>query len=93
MEGCPMNVLTPQFAPATTQALDALIRSAASYKAMVLLWQGRIARRQTAPWGEAYCRQCEEFWTGELARTLTLIIEGTEADILAHAPATQAVQP
>jgi hypothetical protein len=88
-----MNVLTPQFAPATTQALDALIRSAASYKAMVLLWQRRIARGQTAPWGERYCRQCEDFWTGELARTLTLIIEGTEADFLAHAPATQEAQP
>jgi hypothetical protein len=60
---------------------------------MVLLWQGRIARGQTAPWGERYCRQCEEFWTGELARTLRLIIEGTEADIMAHTPATQAVQP
>lgn len=88
-----MNALTPQLAPATTQALDALIRSAASYKAMVLLWQGRIARRQTAPWGEAYCRQCEDFWTGELARALTLIIGGTEDEILAHTPATQAVQP
>jgi hypothetical protein len=88
-----MNAPMPQFAPATTQALDALIRSAASHKAMVLLWQRRIARRQTAPWGEAYCRQCEDFWTGELARTLRLIIEGTETDILAHAPATQKVQP
>ena len=88
-----MNAITPQFAPGTTQALDTLIRSAASHKAMVLLWQGRIARRQTAPWGERYCRQCEDFWTGELARTLRLIIEGTEADILAHTPATQAVQP
>jgi hypothetical protein len=88
-----MNAPMPQFAPATTQALDALIRSAASYKAMVLLWQGRIARRQTAPWGEAHCRQCEAFWQGELARALTLIIEGTEADILAHTPATQEAQP
>jgi hypothetical protein len=88
-----MNALTPQFAPATTQALDALIRRAASHKAMVLLWQGRIARRQTAPWGEAYCRQCEAFWQGELVRALTLIIGGTEADILAHAPATQKAQP
>ncbi len=87
-----MNAITPQFARATTQALDALIRSAASYKAMVLLWHGRIARRQTAPWGEAYCRECEDFWTGELARTLTLIIGGTEADIMAHAPATQEAQ-
>jgi hypothetical protein len=88
-----MNAITPQFAPATTQALDALIRSAASYKAMALLWQGRIASRQSGAWGEAYCRQCEAFWTGELARTLTLIIEGTEADILAHTPATQQAQP
>jgi len=88
-----MNAITPQFAPATTQALDALIRSAASYKAMVLLWQGRIARRQTSPWGEAHCRQCEAFWQGELVRALTLIIEGTEADILTHTPATQAAQP
>ncbi len=88
-----MNAITQQFAPATTQALDALIRSAASYKATVLLWQGHIARRQTAPWGEAYCRQCEAFWQGELVRALTLIIGGTEADILAHTPATQAVQP
>jgi hypothetical protein len=88
-----MNAPMPQFAPATTQALDALIRSAASCKAMVLLWQGRIARRQTAPWGEAYCRQCEAFWQGELVRALTLIIGGTEADLLAHTPATQAVQP
>jgi hypothetical protein len=88
-----MNALTPQFPPASTQALDTLIRSAISYKAMALLWQGRIARRQTAPWGEAHCRKCEAFWQGELARTLTLIIEGTEADILAHTPATQAVQP
>jgi hypothetical protein len=88
-----MNAPMPQFAPATTQALDALIRSAASYKAMVLLWQGRIARRQTSPWGEAHCRECEDFWTGELARTLRLIIEGTEADILAHTPATVEVQP
>ena len=88
-----MNAPMPRFAPATTQALDALIRSAISYKAMALLWQGRIARRQTSPWGDAHCRQCEDFWTGELARTLMLIIEGTEADILAHAPATQAVQP
>ena len=88
-----MNAITPQFAPATTQALDTLIRSAASYKAMVLLWQGRIARRQTAPWGEAHCRECEAFWQGELVRTLTLIIGGTEAEILAHTPATQAVQP
>jgi hypothetical protein len=88
-----MNALMPQFAPATTQALDALIRSAASYKAMALLWQGRIARRQTSPWGEAYCRQCEAFWTGELVRAVTLIIGGTEADILAHTPATQEAQP
>jgi hypothetical protein len=88
-----MNAITPQFAPATTQALDALIRSAASHKAMVLLWQGRIARRQTAPWGEAYCRQCEAFWQGELVRVLTLIIGGTEADLLAHVPATQEAQP
>ena len=88
-----MNAITPQFAPATTQALDALIRSAASHKAMVLLWQGRIARRQTAPWGEVYCCRCQDFWTGELARTLRLIIEGTEADILAHEAATRAVQP
>ncbi len=88
-----MNAITPQFAPATTQALDALIRSAASQKAMVLLWQGRITRRQTAPWGEAYCRQCEAFWQGELVRALTLIIGGTEADILAHTPATQEAQP
>jgi hypothetical protein len=88
-----MYAPTPQFAPATTQALDALIRSAASYKAMVLLWQGRIARRQTAPWGEAYCRECEAFWQGELVRALTLIIGGTEAEILAHTPAMQAVQP
>jgi len=87
-----MNAITPQFAPATTQALDTLIRSAISYKATALLWQGRIARRQTAPWGEAYCRQCKDFWTGQLARTLTLIIEGTEAEILAHAPATQEAQ-
>jgi hypothetical protein len=88
-----MNAITPQFAPATTQALDALIRSAASYKAMVLLWQGRIARRQTAPWGEGYCRECQAFWQGELVRALTLIIGGTEADILAYAPATQQAQP
>jgi hypothetical protein len=88
-----MNAITPQFAPATTQALDALIRSAASYKAMVLLWQGRIARRQTSPWGEAHCRECQAFWQGELVRALTLIIEGTEADLLAHTPATQTVQP
>ena len=88
-----MIAITPQFAPATTQALDALIRSAASHKAMVLLWQGRIARRQTAPWGEAYCRECEAFWQGELVRALTLIIGGTEADILAHTPATQQAQP
>jgi hypothetical protein len=88
-----MNAITPQFAPATTQALDALIRSAASHKAMVLLWQGRIARRQTAPWGEAYCRECQAFWQGELVRALTLIIEGTETDILAHTPATQEAQP
>jgi len=88
-----MNAITPQFAPATTQALDALIRSAISYKAMALLWQGRIARRQTAPWGEAYCQQCEAFWQGELVRALTLIIGGTEAEMLAHTPATQAVQP
>lgn len=88
-----MNAITPQFAPATTQALDALIRSATSYKAMALLWQGRIARRQTSPWGEAHCRQCEAFWQGELVRALTLIIGGTEADILAHAAANQAVQP
>jgi hypothetical protein len=88
-----MNLPIPLFAPATTQALDTLIRSAISYKAMALLWQGRIARRQTAPWGEAYCQQCEAFWTGELARTLRLIIEGTEADILAHTPATQEAQP
>ena len=88
-----MNAPTPQFAPATTQALDALIRSAASYKAMVLLWQGRIARRQTASWGEGYCQQCEAFWQGELVRALTLIIGGTEAEILAHAPATVEVQP
>ena len=88
-----MNAITPQFAPATTQALDALIRSAASAKATVLLWQGRIARRQTAPWGEAYCRECEAFWQGELVRALTLIIGGTEAEILAHTPAMQAVQP
>jgi hypothetical protein len=88
-----MNAITPQFAPATTQALDALIRSAASYKAMVLLWQGRIARRQTSPWGEAHCRQCEAFWQGELVRALTLIIGGTEADLLAHTPATQEAQP
>jgi hypothetical protein len=88
-----MNAITPQFAPATTQALDALIRSAASYKAMALLWQGRIARRQTSPWGEAHCRQCEAFWQGELVRALTLIIGGTEADLLAHTPATQEAQP
>jgi len=88
-----MNAPMPQFTPATTQALDALIRSAASYKAMVLLWQGRIARRQTAPWGEAYCRQCEDFWTGELVRALTLIIGGTQADIMAYTPAMQAVKP
>jgi len=88
-----MNAPMPQFAPATTQALDALIRSAVSYKAMALLWQGRIARRQTDPWFEAYCRECEDFWTGQLARTLTLIIEGTEADMLAHTPATQQAQP
>ena len=88
-----MNAITPQFAPATTQALDALVRSAASHKAMVLLWQGRIARRQTAPFGEAHCRQCEAFWQGELVRALTLIIGGTEADILAHTPATQQAQP
>jgi hypothetical protein len=88
-----MNAPMPQFAPATTQALDALIRSAASYKAMVLLWQGRIARRQTAPWGETYCRECQAFWQGELARTLALIIGGTEADIMAHTPATQQAQP
>jgi hypothetical protein len=87
-----MNAPTPQFAPATTQALDALIRSAASHKAMVLLWQGRIARRQTAPWGEAYCRECEAFWQGELVRALTLIIGGTEAETLAHTPATQQAQ-
>ncbi len=88
-----MNAITPQFPPASTQALDTLIRSAISYKATALLWQGRIARRQTSPWGERYCRQCEDFWTGELARTLRLIIECTEADILAHAPATQEAQP
>jgi hypothetical protein len=88
-----MNAITPQFAPATTQALDALIRSAASHKAMVLLWQGRITRRQTSPWGEAHCRECEAFWQGELVRALTLIIGGTEADILAHTPATQEAQP
>ncbi|MCA3307678.1 MAG: hypothetical protein ING00_17955 [Roseomonas sp.] len=88
-----MNAITPQFAPATTQALDALIRSAISYKAMALLWQGRIARRQTAPWGEAHCRECEAFWQGELVRALTLIIGGTETDILAHTPATQEAQP
>ncbi len=88
-----MKALTPQFAPASTQALDTLIRSAISYKATALLWQDRIARRQTAPWGEAYCRQCEEFWTGELARTLALIIKGTEADIMAHARATPEAQP
>jgi hypothetical protein len=88
-----MSAPMPQFAPATTQALDALIRSAASHKAMVLLWQGRIARRQTAPWGEAYCQQCEAFWQGELVRALKLIIGGTEADILAHTRATQAAQP
>jgi len=88
-----MNALTPQFAPATTQALDALIRSAASHKAMVLLWQGRIARRQTSPWGEAHCRECQAFWQGQLVRALTLIIGGTEADILAHTPATQEAQP
>jgi hypothetical protein len=88
-----MNAPMPQFTPATTQALDALIRSAASHKAMVLLWQRRIARRQTAPWGEAYCRKCQAFWQGELVRALTLIIGGTEADILAHVPATQEAQP
>ena len=88
-----MNALTPQFPPASTQALDTLIRSAISYKATALLWQGRIARGQTAPWGEAHCRRCEDFWQGELVRTLTLIIGGTEAEILAHTPATQAVQP
>ena len=88
-----MNAPMPQFAPATTQALDALIRSAISYKAMALLWQGRIARRQTSPWGEAHCRQCEDFWTGELVRAITLIIGGTEADLLTHAPATHEAQP
>jgi hypothetical protein len=88
-----MSAPMPQFAPATTQALDALIRSAISYKAMALLWQGRIARRQTSPWGEAHCRQCEAFWQGELVRALTLIIGGTEADLLAHTPATQEAQP
>ncbi len=88
-----MNAPTPQFAPASTQALDALIRSAISHKAMALLWQGRIARRQTSPWGEAHCRKCEAFWQGELVRALTLIIGGTEADILAHTPATQQAQP
>ena len=88
-----MNAITPQFAPASTQALDTLIRSAISYKAMALLWQGRIARRQISPWGEAHCRECEAFWQGELVRALTLIIEGTEADILAHTPATQEAQP
>jgi hypothetical protein len=88
-----MKALTPQFAPASTQALDTLIRSAISYKATALLWQGRIARRQTSPWGEAHCRQCEAFWQGELVRALTLIIGGTETDILAHAPATQEAQP
>ena len=88
-----MNAITPQFPPASTQALDTLIRSAISYKATALLWQSRIARHETAPWGEAYCRECESFWQGELARTLTLIIEGTEADILAHTRATQQAQP
>jgi hypothetical protein len=88
-----MNAITPQFAPASTQALEALIRSAISYKAMALLWQGRIARRQTSPWGEAHCRECQAFWQGELVRALTLIIGGTEADILAHTPATQEAQP
>lgn len=86
-----MTAPMPQLAPATTQALDALIRSAASAKAMALLWQGRITRRQTAPWGEAYCRQCEAFWQAELVRALTVIIGGTETDIKAHQPATQAV--
>jgi hypothetical protein len=88
-----MKAITPQFAPASTQALDTLIRSAISYKATALLWQGRIARRQTSPWGEAHCRECEAFWQGELVRALTLIIGGTEADIIAHTPATQEAQP
>ncbi len=88
-----MNAITPQFPPASTQALDTLIRSAITYKATALLWQGRIARRQTSPWGEAHCRECQAFWQGELVRALTLIIGGTEADILPHTPATQAVQP
>ena len=88
-----MNAPMPQFALATTQALDTLIRSAINAKATALLWQSRIARRQTSPWGEAYCRECEAFWQGELVRALTLIIEGTEADILAHTPATQEAQP
>jgi hypothetical protein len=88
-----MSAPTPPPAPSTTQALDTLIRSAVSYKEMTLLWQDRIARRQTAPWGEAYARQSEAFWQGELVRALTLIIGGTEAEIQAHQPAKQAMQP
>ena len=87
-----MNAPMPQFVPFHNR-LDALISSAISHKAMALLWQGRIARRQTAPWGEAYCRECQAFWQGELVRALTLIIGGTEAEILAHTPATQKAQP
>ena len=68
----------------TSTTLAALIRRAVSAKEMALHWEGRIKRRQTAPYGETYARECAAFYQKQLVHLLTQIIAGDEATLAAQ---------
>lgn len=77
----PLLVLSPHTSSRAT--LQALIARAVSAKEMALHWQGRINRRQTAPYGEAYAQECVAFYQKQLVGLLTVIIAGDEPAIAA----------
>ena len=75
---------TPHEATSTATTLAALIRRAVSAKEMALHWEGRIKRRQTAPYGETYARECAAFYQKQLVHLLTEIIAGDETTLAAQ---------
>ena len=74
----------PHEATSTATTLAALIRRAVSAKEMALHWEGRIKRRQTAPYGETYARECAAFYQKQLVHLLTEIIAGDETTLAAQ---------
>ena len=80
-DGRDFTAAKPDEATPTATTLATLIRRAVSAKEMALHWEGRIKRRQTAPYGEAYARECTAFYQKQLVHLLTQIIAGDEATL------------